>query len=265
MKVVVLGAAGRMGRMLTRHIAQADDMILAAAIERPGASELGQDAGTLAGVAAIGVPVSDDLHEALAHANALIDFTGPTSTVAASELAAQAKAVHVVGSTGLSEEDAGNLHRAARHTPVVWSDNMSLGVNLLSALVEQVSARLGAEFDIEILETHHRHKVDAPSGTALALGRAAAKGRGVALDEVSARGRDGHTGARKPGDIGFAVLRGGEVIGDHTVSFVGADERIELSHHAVRRDIYAVGALAAVRWGVGKPPGLYSMRDVLDL
>lgn len=254
-----------MGRMLIRYCSKADDIDLVGAIERPSVPAIGQDAGALAGVEPLGLSVSEDLHEPLAHADALIDFTGPASTVAASALAAQAKAAHIVGSTGLSDDDASHLHRAARHTPVVWADNMSLGVNLLQALVEQVSARLGSEFDIEIVETHHRHKVDAPSGTALALGRAAAKGRAVDFDTVADRGRDGQTGARKPGDIGFAVLRGGEVIGDHTVSFVGSNERIDLSHHAVNRDIYAGGALAAVRWAVGKPPGLYSMRDVLDL
>jgi len=265
LKVVVLGASGRMGRMLVRYCSQADDIDLTGAIERSDAPELGQDAGSLAGVEPLGVPVTEDLHQAIANADALIDFTGPASTVAASALAAQAKATHVVGSTGLSDEDAEHLRRAARHTSVVWADNMSLGINLLTALVEQVSARLGTEFDIEIVEMHHRHKVDAPSGTALALGHAAARGRGVNLENVAARGRDGLTGARKPGDIGFAALRGGEVIGDHTVSFVGSNERIELSHHAVSRDIYAGGALAAVRWAAGKPPGLYSMRDVLEL
>lgn len=264
-KVVILGAAGRMGRMLIGHVLAAPDMALSAAIERSGADELGQDAATLAGLPACGVTVSEDLHAALADANALIDFTRPASTVAASALAAQAKAAHIVGTTGLSAEDAGQLTLAARHTQLVWADNMSLGVNLLTALVEQVSARLNADFDIEIVEMHHRHKVDAPSGTALALGRAAAKGRGVDLDDVSARGRDGHTGARRPGDIGFAVLRGGEVIGEHTVAFAGAGERIELTHRAERRDIYATGALAAVRWAIRQPPGLYSMKDVLSI
>ncbi|MEM1398414.1 MAG: 4-hydroxy-tetrahydrodipicolinate reductase [Pseudomonadota bacterium] len=266
MNIVIQGAAGRMGCMLIRHVLAAQDMVLAGATDRPDASSIGQDAATLAGLTEpCGVVVGDDLHDSLATAHALIDFSSPASTVAASALAAQAKAVHVIGTTGLSNEDAGHLERAARHTPVVWADNMSLGVTLLSALVEQTAARLGESFDIEIVEMHHRHKVDAPSGTALALGRSAAKGRGVALDDVAARGRDGITGARRDGDIGFAALRGGEVIGDHTAIFAGAGERLELSHKASSRDIYAHGALTALRWAVGKPPGLYSMRDVLNL
>ena len=264
-RVVVLGAAGRMGRMVARHVLEAADMTLHAALEPESSADIGQDAAVLAGLPPCGVAVGHDLHEALADADALIDFTRPESTVAAAALAAQAKAAHIVGTTGLTAEDIGHLERAARHTPVMCSDNMSLGVTLLTALVEQTAARLRPDFDIEIVETHHRHKVDAPSGTALALGRAAARGRGVSLDDVAARGRDGITGPRRDGDIGFAVLRGGEVVGEHAVSFNGPGERLELAHKAERRDVFAAGALAAARWAVDQPPGLYSMKDVLSL
>ena len=263
MRLVVTGAAGRMGQMLVKAIAATEGVVLAAALERPGSPALGQDAGLLAGVGPLNVKISDDPLAALLQADGVIDFTIPQATVEMATLAAQARIVHVIGTTGLSADDLAKLEAAARHAVVIRSGNMSLGVNLLAAMVEKVAKTLGADWDIEILEMHHRMKVDAPSGTALLLGEAAAKGRGVALEEQSVRSRDGHTGARKTGDIGFATLRGGTVVGDHTVIFAGPGERIELSHKAEDRGIFARGAVQAALWGRGRKPGLYSMADVL--
>ncbi|HYA72000.1 MAG TPA: 4-hydroxy-tetrahydrodipicolinate reductase [Roseiarcus sp.] len=265
MRLVVTGAAGRMGRMLVRTIAETPGLVLSAAIERAGAPALGEDAGLVAGVGATGVRLSDDPLAALLNADGVIDFSAPAATVEMAALAAQARIAHIVGTTGLSEGDLANLAAAARHAPIVRSGNMSLGVNLVAKLVRDAARALGQEFDIEIVEMHHRGKVDAPSGTALLLGEAAAEGRGVALSEHSERGRDGLTGARKPGAIGFASLRGGTVIGDHSVIFAGDGERIVLSHHAEDRALFARGALKAALWARGRKPGLYSMADVLGL
>jgi 4-hydroxy-tetrahydrodipicolinate reductase len=209
--------------------------------------------------------VTKDPLPLVAQADAIVDFTTPASTVELAGLAAQARIVHVIGTTGLSAADEAKLEAAARHAALIKSGNMSLGVNLLAALVKRAAASLGPEFDIEILEMHHNKKVDAPSGTALLLGKAAADGRKIDLDKTSVRSRDGHTGARKSGDIGFAAIRGGTVVGDHSVIFAGASERIELTHRAEDRMIFARGALAAAKWGKGKKPGLYSMADVLGL
>jgi 4-hydroxy-tetrahydrodipicolinate reductase len=263
MRLVVAGAAGRMGQMLIKAIAATEGATLAAALERPGSAALGQDAGALAGLAPLGVAVSDDPLAALLKADGVIDFTVPAATVEMAALAAQARIVHVAGTTGMSAEDLAKLEAAARHAVVVRSGNMSLGVNLLAAMVKKVAKTLDADWDIEILEMHHRMKVDAPSGTALLLGEAAAKGRDIALAENSVRSRDGHTGARKAGDIGFATLRGGTVVGDHSVIFAGPGERIELTHKAEDRGIFARGAVKAALWGRGRKPGLYSMADVL--
>ena len=265
LRAVVTGAAGRMGQMLVRAIHASDRFRLVAALERPDGATIGADIGAVAGLGPIGVPVSSDALAALVQCDALIDFSTPANTVALSALAAQARIVHVIGTTGLAEPDFIRLDAAARHAVVVQSGNMSLGVNLLAALVRQASAALDEDFDIEIVEMHHRHKVDAPSGTALLLGEAAAEGRGVALNDRSVRGRDGMTGARRPGDIGFASLRGGSVVGDHTVMLAGSGERIELRHIAEDRSVFAEGALKAAFWGRGKPPGYYSMTDVLGL
>ncbi len=263
MRLVVTGAAGRMGRMLVKTIAETPGVMLSAAIERADAPALGQDAGLLAGVGATGVRLSDDPLAALLNADGVIDFSAPAATVEIAALAAQARIAHIVGTTGLSEDDLASLAAAARHAPIVRSGNMSLGVNLIARLVRDAARALGQEFDIEIVEMHHRGKVDAPSGTALLLGEAAAEGRGVTLSEHSERGRDGLTGARKPGAIGFASLRGGTVIGDHSVIFAGDGERIVLSHHAEDRALFARGALKAALWARGRKPGLYSMADVL--
>ena len=265
MKLVVVGAEGRMGRMLIRAVAEAEGCTLTGAVEREGSPALGKDAGTLAGVGDLGVPVGDDPLPLFAAADGVLDFTAPAATVFFAELAAQARIVHVVGTTGLSDGDLTKLEAAAFHARIVRSGNMSLGVNLLAGLVRKAAATLGEAFDIEIVEMHHRMKVDAPSGTALLLGEAAAEGRNVALAEKRVSTRDGQTGARRSGDIGFATLRGGTVVGDHSVVFAGPSERLTLSHHAEDRMIFSRGALAAARWAFDKPPGLYGMSDVLGL
>lgn len=263
MKLVVVGAAGRMGRMLLRTIAETPGLTLHAALEHAGSSALGKDSGMLAGLGDNGVPVTSDPLEAVLHAQGIIDFSTPATTVAMAALAAQARVAHIIGTTGLSADDLAKIAAAARHAPIVRSGNMSLGVNLLAALVEKAAQALGPAWDIEILEMHHRMKVDAPSGTALLLGEAAAKGRDIALDAHSVRSRDGHTGARREGDIGFATLRGGTVVGDHSVIFATAGERLTLTHNAEDRGLFARGAAQAALWARDRKPGLYSMRDVL--
>ncbi len=263
-RIAVAGASGRMGRTLIRALAEADDMLLAFALERTGHAELGADAGVLAGLPKAGIVLSDDPLAALAASDAVLDFTAPAASVPLSELAAQARIVHVIGTTGFSEADLARLNASARHAVIVKSGNMSLGVNLLAALV-RAAARALPNFDVEIVEMHHRMKVDAPSGTALLLGEAAAQGRGVALKDHEQRARDGQTGTRADGTIGFASLRGGTVVGDHVVTLAGPFERIELTHRAEDRMIFARGALAAARWGQGQKPGLYGMNDVLGL
>jgi 4-hydroxy-tetrahydrodipicolinate reductase len=263
MGLIVVGAAGRMGRTLVRVIAETQGAVLAGAVEQAGSPELGKDSGLLAGLGANGITLTDDPLPLFAKADGVLDFTAPKATIAFAELAAQARIVHVVGTTGLSGEDDKKLAAAARHAVLVKSGNMSLGVNLLAVLVRQAAKALDADFDIEILEMHHRHKVDAPSGTALLLGAAAAEGRGIDLAAHSVRTRDGHTGARKRGDIGFATMRGGSVVGEHLVLLAGEGETIEIAHKATDRAIFARGAVKAALWGQGKKPGLYSMADVL--
>ncbi len=265
MRLAVVGAAGRMGRTLVRVIAETDGVDLAGAIERAEAPEIGADVGTLAGIGANGITVAADPLPVFAAADGIVDFTSPAATLAFAELAAQARIVHVIGTTGLSASDEERIAAAARHAAVVRSGNMSLGVNLLAGLVRQAAKALDADFDIEIVEMHHRHKVDAPSGTALMLGEAAAAGRGIDLDRHAVRTRDGHTGPRRRGDIGFATLRGGSVAGEHTVIFAGEGEVVELGHRAFDRAIFARGAIRAALWGRDKKPGLYTMADVLGL
>jgi 4-hydroxy-tetrahydrodipicolinate reductase len=265
MRLVVMGAAGRMGRMLVRTITELPGVAVAAALERPGCDALGKDAGVVAGLPPLGVPISDDPLQAVVDADGILDFTAPQATVELAALAAQARIVHVIGTTGLSESDLKKIAAAARHAVIIRSGNMSLGVNLLAALVERAATALGPDWDIEILEMHHKMKVDAPSGTALLLGEAAARGRKVGLAERSVRSRDGHTGARREGDIGFATLRGGSVVGDHGVIFAGTSERLEFTHRAEDRAVFARGAVRAALWGRGKKPGHYSMSDVLGL
>ena len=263
--VAVTGVAGRMGRMLVAAIDAAEDMHLAGALERPGHDWIGRDLGEATGGAARGQTVEDDPLPVFARIRAVIDFTAPAPTLAHADLAAQARIVHVIGTTGFEAGDLERIAAAARHAVVVRAGNMSLGVNLLTALTRRVAAALGPDYDIEIVEMHHRHKVDAPSGTALMLGAAAAEGRDVTLDAVAERGRDGMTGPRGRGAIGFAALRGGDVVGEHEVVFAGPGERVVLGHIATDRAIFARGAVQAVRWGLGQKPGEYAMTDVLGL
>jgi 4-hydroxy-tetrahydrodipicolinate reductase len=265
MRLIVAGAAGRMGRTLIKAIAETKGVVLAGALEALGGAAIGRDAGELAGVGANGVAVSADAAALIPQADGLIDFTVPAATCALVEQAARGDLVHIIGTTGLVAADEAVIASAAKRARIVKSGNMSLGVNLLAALVERVAKSLGDEFDIEILEMHHNKKIDAPSGTALLFGEAAARGRGVALAAHSERGRDGVTGARKTGDIGFASLRGGTVVGEHSVIFAGPHERIELVHKAEDRMIFARGAVTAALWARERKPGLYSMADVLGL
>jgi 4-hydroxy-tetrahydrodipicolinate reductase len=265
MRLIVSGAAGRMGRMVVRTIHESEGLKLTGALERPDSPWLGGDPAVLAGCPASGLVIGADPLPLLLEADAIIDFSSPAASVELAGLAAQARIADVIGTTGLSEDDLDKIDAAARHAPIVRSGNMSLGVNLLAALTRSAASALGPDFDIEIVEMHHRMKVDAPSGTALLLGEAAAAARGVALKDHSARGRDGLTGARRKGDIGFASLRGGTIVGDHSVVFAGEGERVALSHHAEDRAVFARGALHAARWANGRKPGLYSMADVLGL
>ena len=263
--IVITGASGRMGQMLTRLVSDSDKVRLAGAVERAGHAWIGQDLGEAMGGAPLGVKVTDDPLEAFSSAQAVLDFTAPEATLEFAELAAQARAVHVIGTTGMTEDQIARLAPAARHAVIIRAGNMSLGVNLLMQLTKKVARALDAEFDIEVVEAHHRMKVDAPSGTALMLGEAAAEGRGVALGEVADRGRDGITGARTGGDIGFSAIRGGDVVGEHDVMFLGPGERIILRHVATDRAIFARGELKAALWGQDKAPGQYDMVDVLGL
>lgn len=263
--VVITGASGRMGQMLCREVMASTDLRLVGATERPGSAWIGQDLGAMMGVQPCGIVVTDEPLIAFAKAQIVIDFTSPEATVAHAGLAAQARAVHVIGTTGFAPEDLKALEAAAHHAVIIRAGNMSLGVNLLTLLTKKVAQALDIEYDIEIVEAHHRHKVDAPSGTALMFGEAAAEGRGVALEAVSDRGRDGMTGARVAGHIGFSAIRGGDIVGEHDVIFAAPGERIILRHIATDRALFARGALKAALWGVGQRPGAYSMLDVLGL
>src|SRR5438552_2240381 len=265
MRLIVAGAGGRMGRALVRVISETPGAVLTGALEAPGSELLGKDAGVLAGLPKNGVKLSADLWALSANADDILDFTVPGATIANVAIAAERGLVHVIGTTGLSASDDAVIKSVTQRAVVVKSGNMSLGVNLLAALVKRVAQSLDESFDIEILEMHHKAKIDAPSGTAFLLGEAAAAGRKIALEERSARGRDGHTGARKSGDIGFASLRGGTVTGDHSVIFAGPMERIELIHRAEDRTMFAQGAVKAALWARGQKPGFYTMTDVLGL
>jgi 4-hydroxy-tetrahydrodipicolinate reductase len=266
MRLVVVGAGGRMGKSLIKAISELPGVMLHAAIERENSPLLGQDSGLVAGLMPNGVPITDDALSAFVHAQGVLDFTTPAATVAFAGLAAQARLVHVVGTTGLGESDIAKLRAAARHSILIQSGNFSLGVNMLAALVKQAAKALQTGWDIEIIEMHHRMKVDAPSGTALLLGEAAAKGRGVSLSNAAVRARDGHTGAREEGTIGFQALRGGTVVGDHTVILAGNGERIELRHIAEDRGLFAQGAVKAALWGWAHGrSGYFTMNDVLGI
>ena len=254
-----------MGRMLVTEIAGSADCTLSGGTAAPGSTHVGSDLGELAGIGRIGLAAGNAPGELIRASDVVIEFSVAAATASHAALAAELGTPLVIGTTGLSAAEAASVREAAKRVPIVWAANTSLGINLLLGLVEQVAARLGRDWDIEIMEIHHRGKADAPSGTALALGRAAAAGRGVTLDAVAQRGRDGITGARRSGDIGFAALRGGDAVGDHHVIFAGAGERLELSHRATNRAIYAKGAVRAARWVIGKPSGLYGMKEVLGL
>lgn len=263
--IVITGASGRMGQMLIRTVLDSGRARLVGAVERPGNPWIGRDLGECLGGAPLGLAVTDDPLDAFAKAQAVIDFTSPAATVEFAALAAQARAVHVIGTTGLEPEHLAKIAAAAHHAVIVRAGNMSLGVNLLVQLTKKVAQALDADWDVEIIEAHHGKKVDAPSGTALMLGEAAAEGRGVALADVRDSGRDGITGARVPGAIGFAAIRGGDIVGEHDVMFASPGERIILRHVATDRAIFARGALKAALWGQDKAPGEYSMLDVLGL
>ena len=265
-KIGIVGCDGRMGRMLVREVLGTAGVLLAGGVERPGSDAVGRDLGELVGLPRTGLVVGTDAGVLFETADAVMDFTTPAAAVEHARLAAQTRTALVVGTTGLGPEQEAPLVEAAARAALVRAPNMSVGVNLMLSLVERVAALLEAgTFDIEIVEMHHRHKTDAPSGTALALGRAAAAGRQVPLDQVWRKSRDGQTGARPEGEIGFATLRGGDVVGDHTVIFAADGERLEITHKASSRQIFARGAVRAACWAAGAPPGLYSMRDVLGL
>lgn len=262
-RIGVAGASGRMGRALVRAICEAEGAELGGATERPGAGDLGADAGVLAGIGETGVTLASDL-AAFAGCQAVLDFTAPAASVALAKALADEGTAHVVGTTGFSQDQLAEIAGAAERTAIVRSGNMSLGVNLLAVLVEKAAKAL-PQADIEVLEMHHRRKVDAPSGTALLLGEAAAAGRGVDLTAQAVMSREGHTGPREAGTIGFATLRGGTVIGEHDVILALDAERVVLRHVAEDRGVFARGAVAAAIWAVKQPAGLYSMRDVLGL
>jgi 4-hydroxy-tetrahydrodipicolinate reductase len=264
-RIAVIGCAGRVGRMLVRDIVATEGCSLAGGLVRPGSALPGQDLGELAGLGRLGIAVADNGEQLLRDSDVAIEFTAPAATAEHATLAARLGKPLVIGTTGLEAAEERAVRDAATRVPIVWAANTSLGINLLFGLVDQVAQRLGPDWDIEIMEMHHRGKVDAPSGTALALGRAAAAARGVSFDEVATRGRDGITGARPAGAIGFAALRGGDNIGEHHVIFAGIGERLELTHRATDRGIYSKGAVRAALWLAGRPPGLYGMKEVLGL
>jgi 4-hydroxy-tetrahydrodipicolinate reductase len=265
MRLIVTGAGGRMGRTLIKALAETGGLALAGAVEAVGSAVIGRDSGELAGLGKNGIAVATDPTPLLAEADGLIDFTIPTASVIFAELTARAGKVHIIGTTGFKDGEDKLIAVAGQSCAIVKSGNFSMGVNLIAALTKRVAKTLDDSFDIEIFEMHHNRKIDAPSGTALMFGRAAAEGRGIDLAQHSARGRDGETGARHPGDIGFASLRGGTVVGEHSVIFAGPAERVELVHRAEDRMIFARGALRAALWARGQKPGLYSMADVLGL
>jgi 4-hydroxy-tetrahydrodipicolinate reductase len=263
LKLAIAGAGGRMGRVLTRIVSETKGCQIAGGLEHHASPHLGQDMGVLSGIAPLGVLISADADAVLQSVDGIIDFTVPQATL---ELLSHTKGkIHVIGTTGFDEAGLDLIRAASNSAVIMKTGNYSLGVNILENIVKKVAAALGDDFDIEVLEMHHKHKIDAPSGTALLLGQAAADGRQINLKQHSVRSRDGHTGARVAGDIGFATLRGGSVVGDHTVMFAGAAERIELSHKAESRDIFAYGAVKAALWCKAQKPGLYNMNDVLGL
>ncbi len=264
-KMGVVGCGGRMGRMLVAEIAATEGCTVAGGSEAPGSGYVNQDIGELAQIGRIGITVGEAVDKLIRDSDVVLEFTSPGATAEHAVLAAGLGKAMVIGTTGLSPQQGDAVRRAARDIPIVWAPNMSLGVNVLLSVVEEAARRLGPDWDIEIIEMHHRGKIDAPSGTALALGRAAASGRGVTLEDVEQRARDGITGPRRTGDIGFAALRGGDAVGDHHVIFAANGERLEFIHRTTNRAVFAKGAVRAARWIAGRPPGLYGLKEVLGL
>lgn len=265
MKIGIVGCCGRMGQMLVAEVLANDDAQLAGGTEHAGSPHLGKDIAVIAGTEPSGHLASDDPDYLFQSADVVIDFTLPDATAKHADLAKKYGTALVVGTTGLSDDQQALIEQAAKTVPIVQAGNMSLGVNLIVGIARQVAETLGVDYDVDVLEMHHRHKVDAPSGTALMLGKAVADGRKVSLDDEGVFAREGHTGPRPEGSIGFATLRGGDVVGDHSVIFAGPGERVELTHKASSRVIFARGALRAALWLKEKPPGIYSMQDVLGL
>lgn len=265
LKVAILGASGRMGRALLGCIAEADDLALAGAVTETRDPAIGRDAGEAAGLGSLGVPLTDDRKQALHGAHAAIDFTLPAALDSNLKACVDSGTALVIGTTGLEQRHLEAMQNAAHQIPLVYGRNMSVGVNVFMDLVARAAAALDEEYDVEILEAHHRHKVDAPSGTALALGERVAAAKGRKLSDLAVYARQGRTGVRVPNTIGFSVVRGGGIVGDHTVMFVSPEERIELTHRAQDRNAFARGALRAARWAAGRAPGYYSMADVLGL
>jgi 4-hydroxy-tetrahydrodipicolinate reductase len=259
--VGVNGAAGRMGRRLIALIAEADDLKLAAAVEQQESASLGQDAGELAGIGKLGLSVSREMPTDL---DVVVDFSSPQGTLSALRFCSRYRKPIVIGTTGLGDDERAHVGSAAKHIPCLLSPNMSVAMNLLFRLAEEVAGALGADYDAEIVETHHRFKKDAPSGTALKLAESIAAARGLALGEVAVFGRQGKPGERSREEIGIHAVRAGDVVGEHTIIFSSLGERLELVHRAHTRDCFAQGALAAARFLVNRPPGLYSMADVLE-
>jgi 4-hydroxy-tetrahydrodipicolinate reductase len=265
-KIGILGGAGRMGQMIAREIlGKKHNAVLAASVDHGKSWAIGKDIGEITGSGASGIRITDDKEAAFRASDVLVDFTTPEATLEHAGLSRQYGKGLVIGTTGLGERELAAIHSAAQKAPLLQAANMSVGVNVLASVIEQVAKMLDDDFDIEVFEAHHRHKVDAPSGTALALAQAAAKGRGIDLDKAMIPARHGHTGARPAGAIGMSVFRGGDVVGDHTVTFAGTGERIEFSHRASDRSLFAKGAVKAALWLAGRPPGLYGMRDVLGV
>ena len=264
MRVIISGASGRMGTMLVRTVAQAKDATLVGATEREGSSAVGQDVGLLAGIPALDIQVCDSL-AACDEADVLIDFTAPEACLNHAKVVAEKSMAMVIGTTGFDANQQAELDAILKHTPTVVAANYSVGVNLALNLIQQAAAVLNADYDAEIYEAHHKHKVDAPSGTALAMGKALAAGRDVNFDDVAVYSREGITGAREVGTIGFSVVRGGNIVGDHKAMFIADEERIEINHFASDRMVFAKGAVRAASWLIDKPAGRYDMQDVLGL
>lgn len=263
-KVAIIGAAGRMGQTLIRCASRLPALHLVAAVEAEQCPLLGKDIGIIAGIADIGILLTADIRKAFQKADALVDFSFPSATARHATLAAELKKPMVIGTTGLNPAETEAVRKAAVHISIVWAPNMSLGMNLLFAMVKKAAATLG-DYHIEIVEIHHSHKKDSPSGTALRLAETAAAARGLKLDDVVTHGRQGLTGERPPSQIGIHAVRAGDAVGDHTVLLAAEGERLELTHRASSRDAFALGALRAAEWVVGRKPGLYSMLDVLDI